>query len=199
MTMQTFRGSHHPFAGWVTEHGEPGPADAVVTDQPSDGAWAMTIWVLDDRLPKQATDKLTSQVHWNNAQSWKVLVPLTKGGRLIARDGNGISLSLVPGPQSPPRTPITASLNDASANLSERAVLDNNYRAAAARYPRVRDLFSYRLRASAAAIVIFLLQELLVALYRRVAGKHLAALRILTLLGWVGLSLFAVLFYLRAT
>lgn len=199
MTVQTFRGSHHPFAGWVTQHGEPRPADAVLTEQPSDGAWAITIWVLDDSLPKQTTDKLTSQVHWNNAQSWKVLVPLTKGGQLITRDGKGISLSLVPGPQSSPRTPITTSLNDASANLSERAVLDNNYRVAAARYPRVRDLFSYRLRASSAAIVIFLLQELVVALYRRVSGKHLTAFRILTLLGWVGLSLFAVLFYLRAS
>ena len=197
MTIQSFRGSRDPFAGWVAEDGEPRPTDAVVTDQPVEGAWALTIWVLEEGSPVKSLEQPPGPVQWNNGRSWKVLVPLAKGPQLISR--NGDTISVAPG-LSPAHPRIAATLDAPPAGVADqRAVLDANYQAAAIRYPRFRDLFRYRLRASVLGIVIFAFQELFLALYRRVGGKHLTAFGILALLGWVGLSVWVAIFYLGAS
>src|SRR5439155_23349831 len=47
MTVEAFRGSRTPFAGWTAPEGKPEPAGAVVTNQPADDAWAVTAWILN--------------------------------------------------------------------------------------------------------------------------------------------------------
>ncbi len=69
---------------------------------------------------------------------------------------------------------------------------------AAKKYPHFRDLFPYRWRATYLLLALLLFQELFVALYRRMQGKHSLGLRALNLLGWLGTGAWLFFFYLRA-
>ena len=122
-------------------------------------------------------------------------MPLKNGSKLISRQSETISIDET---SAVLHAPVTGVLAPQPANVpAQIAMLHANYQAAALRYPRFRDLFRYRVRASALGLMILVFQELTLALYRRMGGTHTIALRVLSLFGWLGLSAWVSLFYLR--
>jgi hypothetical protein len=196
MTLRSFRGSRDPFAGWVFADGKPQPTEAMVTEQSADGAWAVTIWVLDDDASLAGSSQERAHVvQWNDARSWKILLPLKIGSKRISRQGETISIGEA---SASTHRPISGVLEPQPANVAARiATLRANYQGAALRYPRYRDLLLYRLRASALGLLVLAFQELFLALYRRMGGTHAIALRVLSFFGWLGLSAWISFFYLR--
>lgn len=196
LTIRNFRGNRDPFAGWISEAGKPQPTEAVVTDQAAAGAWAVTIWVLDGDMPLVGSSQLQARVlQWNDARSWKILLPLKTGSKLISRQDETISIDEV---SAGTRGSIAGVLQAPAANVAAQiAMLRANYQAAALRYPRFRELFLYRLRASGLGLMILAFQELFLTLYRRSGGAHAIALRVLSLFGWLGLTTWVSLFYLH--
>jgi hypothetical protein len=197
LTIRNLRGNRDPFAGWAFAGGKPQPTEAVVTEQSAAGAWAVTIWVLDDNASLAGSSQSQDRVlQWNDARSWKILLPLKTGSKLISRQGETISIDET---FAATRRPIVGVLEAPPVNVAAQiAALHANYEVAALRYPRFRDLFLYRLRASALGLMILAFQELFLTLYRRMGGAYVTALRVLSLFGWLGLSTWVSFFYLRS-
>jgi hypothetical protein len=82
---------------------------------------------------------------------------------------------------------------------SEIESLNANFESEARRYPRFRDLYTYRVRASLLGVGLLLLQELFFGIYRYWGGKHLLVLRVLSLTGWVALCFWVRVFYLAVS
>jgi hypothetical protein len=199
LTIRNFWGSRDPFAGWISLDGRPTAANAVATSQPAEGAWAMTVWVLDKDFRVRATENTGATVEWNDVHSWKVHVPTETDVQLISRDGERITVDAISSHTSM-RLPVEGTLEPMPPAVeSQRAALLASYQAAAARYPRYRDLTTYRLRASVIGIALFVLQELFLAIYGRISRKYLITLRILALVGWVSLFVWVPFFYLRVS
>ena len=197
MTVKDLRGSRDPFAGWVSARGKPHPTGAVVTEQPAEGAWAVTIWVLDDGAGDDGvSEALPPKLEWDDAQNWRVLVSHKLGVEEVSRRGDELSVLQAQEGRYIRTTSVLS--KPPSVVSSQIATVRASFQAAAERYPRVRDLFPYRLRAAGAVLGFFALQELFFFVYLRVNGKHPIALRCLALLGWVGISVWVPLFYLRA-
>jgi len=196
MTIKNFWGSRDPFAGWITLDGRPMAANAISTGQPAEAAWAVTVWVLDKDSGAKGNESSAARVEWSNGRSWKILVPLEAGSQIISRDGERISVDGVPHDRST-HSPIVETLEPPLPRAaSQIAALRADYQVAAARYPRFRDLFLYRQRASLIGIALLFLQESFLAIYRRLGGTHLLALRTFALLAWAGLCVWVPLVYL---
>ncbi len=198
MSVEAFRGSRTPFAGWTVPEGKPEPAGAVVTNQPADDAWAVTAWILNGGT-KQAgmTTDPVRILQWKDAKNWKVYLPLDSGAQLVFRQGDTISVALqtlmthvkMQGVLQPPPA-------DAANQISQ---LRNNFKTAARRYPGTRDLFLYRVRATLLGVLILIFQEACLFFYRRAGGKHSLTLRGLTFGGWIALDIWVVFSYLSTS
>lgn len=200
LTIRNFRGSHDPFAGWITLDSRPTTANAILTEQPADGAWSSTVWVLDkDHESAEEKRNFTPKLERSSERMWKITVPLQSGAQIISRNGDAIS---VDGDSRNPvaRFSISGTLEPPPPNTApEIAALRAAYQSAAARYPGFKDLTLYRFRASGWGVVLFLVQELLLIVCRRLGGTCLATLRVLAILGWASLSIWVSIFYLRVS
>lgn len=198
MTIKTFRGSRTPFAGWTAPKAKPEPTGAVVTNQPADDAWAVTAWILDDGTKQvgMTTDPVRI-LQWNDARNWELYLPLDSGTRLVSRQGDTI---FVDPQKSKSHAKIQGVLQPPSAEVANQiSQLHESFETAAGRYPRTRDLFLYRIRASLLGVVILLLQEIYFFFCRRAGRNHSKALRELSLAGWIILAIWVVFFYLRTS
>lgn len=198
MSVKSFRGSRTPFAGWTAPGERPEQTSTVVTNQPADDAWEITAWILGDetRPSSKATDPVRI-LQWEDARSWKLYLPLDRGGQVISRRGDVI---LVEPQKSMAREKIEGVLQRPTAEVdSQIAQLHESFRMAAIRYPRMRDLFLYRVRASLLGLVILILQEVFLFFYRRTGWKHLTALRELSFIGWIALGIWVARFYLSTS
>jgi hypothetical protein len=198
MKIRSLRGSRDPFAGWVVSGGRPQATSAVVTEQPSEGAWALTVWEMDGAESRAERSHDAPRVlKWESARNWRILIPLGTGAQEISRQGEKISLE--PGAGTL-QTREEAVLTPLAAEVSNQiAIVHASFLEAAKRYPRFRDLFRFRLRASGLLLGLFAFQEVFVVVYGRTGGKHLATLRSLALLGWLVLCSWVLFSYLRAS
>ena len=195
LEIQSFRGSRQPFAGWNFFNGKAMASSAIATVQSGSGAWAATIWVLDKNLGVRERERASAAAEWRDASSWSIHVPLPSRTQLISRRGEKIS---VEGGSFSAHTAVVETLKPPPASAaSEIAALRANYDIAFARYPRFKDLFFYRLRASKVGLALIVLQELFLALYERLRSEHLLALRVLACLSWIALTIWVPFFYLR--
>jgi hypothetical protein len=197
MRTENIRGSRDPFAGWISLEGKPTVTNSIVTSQPAEGAWAVTVWAMDTHSDNRAEANSPPTVEWSNAREWSVRVPLKGGSELISREGDRISIE--------PATTTAGHSDTVSDTLSppptsaaiQIAALTASYESEAARYPHFRDLFVYRLRASRLAIAFLLLQGLFFAMLRYAGSMYLAPLRILALFGWLASCVWVRLLYLN--
>jgi len=64
-------------------------------------------------------------------------------------------------------------------------------------YPRFRELYRYRLRATYGLLLVLALQELFFFAYKRMGGGCLVALRFASILGWLGSGMWILSSYLN--
>jgi Heparinase II/III N-terminus/Heparinase II/III-like protein len=198
MTLETFRGSRTPFAGWTVPDEKPEPTGAVVTNQPADDAWGVTAWVLDDGTKKAGiTPDPIRILQWNDARNWRLYLPLDSGAQVVSRQGDTI---LVDPQKSKTPVKIQGVLQPPPAEVANQIFqLHESFRTAAVRYPRTRDLFLYRIRASLLGVVILIFQEAYLFFHRRAGRKHSMALRALTFVAWIVLGIWVGFFYLNSS
>ena len=195
LKVEMYRGSRSPFAGWTTSGGRPTPTNAIVTDEPADGAWAVTVWTLGGPL---RTDASSATMNWTNSRSWQVHVATEAGVDVVSRDGEKLSLDSA-STNGRARVTEEQELVPVSAEaLRQIQAIESSYRAVARQYPVFKDLERYRVRASAIGGLLFVLQELFLMICGRFSRRYLIAFRILALLAWAGLCFWVPLVYLRA-
>ena len=195
LKVEMYRGSRSPFAGWTTSGGRPTPTNAIVTDEPADGAWAVTVWTLGGAL---RTDASSATMNWTNSRSWQVHVATEAGVDVVSRDGEKLSLDSA-STNGRARVTEEQELVPVSAEAFRQIqAIESSYRAVARQYPVFKDLERYRVRASAIGGLLFVLQELFLMICGRFSRRYLIAFRILALLAWAGLCFWVPLVYLRA-
>jgi hypothetical protein len=195
MRTENIRGSPDPFAGWISLDGKPTVTNSIVTSEPAEGAWAVTIWVLDAQNVNKEVISTPAAVEWSNAREWRVRIPLKGGSQFVSRKGDRISTDLVAATSGHHSFGDTLHPPPASA-AREIARVDANYQSDAIRYPRFRDLYAYRIRASAVAMALLLLQGLFFAIFRYAGSRYLVHFRLLALVGWLCLCIGVRIYYL---
>lgn len=199
MSVQTVRGSRNPFAGWVSFEGRTTATNSILTTQPAEGAWAVTVWAFEAFTGEQSESRRLPTVEWSNVQGWTVRVPWQNGSRVVSRNGNRISVESAGG-ASGHHISFGDSLVPPSLDVAAQvAELHGDYESEALRYPRFKDLNIYRIRATALGVILLFLQTVLFAIYRSRGGKHLLNLRVLGLIGWICLCIWVRVFYLGLT
>jgi Heparinase II/III N-terminus/Heparinase II/III-like protein len=195
MAIRNLRGSRDPFAGWLALEGKPTPTNAIVTTQPTQEPWAATVWVLDGDSQAKPERNSAASVEWKSPQTWNVRVPMKNGSLLLTREGDRISAS--ENGASEAGAPILEALRPTGiGEAAEIESINANFEAEARKYPRFRELYEYRVRASVLGVALLLLQELFFGVCRRWRGKHLLILRAASLAGWVVLCFWVWVFYL---
>jgi hypothetical protein len=197
MSLRSFRGSRDPFAGWTTVMDVPQAADAIVTEQPSENAWAITVWVWDQEANQlRPSEELAPIVRWTSARDWNIALELKTGTEVISRKEELISVAQTL-PAKPSAIVKTLELERPSPEIaSQIAAIHEYYKLAADRYPRFKELFFYRKKASLLALAILFIQELFFIFYRRWGGTYVVVLRSIALGGWVALILWVPSSYL---
>ena len=197
---KSVRGNRHPFAGWITVEGKIQPTEALVMEETSDNAWAMAVWTWDrDTGPVASSNDAVQIAHWTDSRDWAVTVPNKAGSEMVSRRGDSISVAQTA------RSKQSATLQELELKPpgpevnTAIAAIHANYDAAAEKYPRIKELYSYRVKASRLCLAILLVQELFFLVFRRLEGRYVVTLRALALCAWVALAVWVPFFYLSTT
>jgi len=192
-TVRHVRGSLDPFAGWLVDPRTPTPSDAIVLDQPAGDSWSIAVWGLGADDATSATASREPAGVLRRDDDWRVALP---GGRLtLSRRGATLEVTGVDGPR-PSQSLALAVARDVDPDRGQiQAALDE----AAQKYPRFRELGSYRLRVTYALLLALAFQEIG---FGALAGIRSAAalrtpIRLATVALWLAGGAWLVLFYLR--
>jgi hypothetical protein len=198
MKVARYRGSHTPFAGWITSRGEPHPTNAILTEQPANDSWMFAIW----SLRKQAMNSTSAEVEpklleRKDDRSWRISIPSETGTQEIARSGETISI----------RATRSSAIQEMSGSLvpcppavaTQVAEIQSAYQKMAGHYPRFRELVQYRYRASLAIFCLFLLQAIKLLAWRRIMPRTALTTGLVAFLCWLALGVWLQLSYLRMT
>ncbi|MGB9466297.1 MAG: heparinase II/III family protein [Candidatus Acidiferrum sp.] len=196
--VERYRGSQKPFAGWIAGHDGPEPVDAFLTEQPTEGAFAFSIWRLDDQLGEttKQDSAIAPIVQRTGETSWSVR--LQSRSSIIAVIRKGDEISAIWGKSSSSASENLTLTHPAPQAAKQEALLESAYRTVAARYPRYRDLRAYRIRGTLILLILLLLQEFgLIALVSR-SYKIGVLARGLAVLSWIGVGVWFHWIYLAA-
>ncbi len=192
-SVKEFNGSETPFAGWEAVRGTPQPAPAIVVEQPANDSWSVLLWSTDNGgEPSPQWDAAPSMEHFSNARGWRIILPLRSGTLYVRRDGDSVSFGSMEGEKAQTLTLERAPDVAPAVSLVLRA-----HAYALQRYPKFRDLLPYRLRVTYLLILIFALQEIFFAVYRRLGTKGYASLRIASIVGWLAVGIWLSAVYFR--
>jgi hypothetical protein len=173
-----FRGSTQPFAGWQVEAGTGVPASALVIEQPASNSWAAMVWSWQRIGSPPGLGGRPQMTKWTDATNWEM--SLSDANRTtLRRRGNMLRL------QSAGRDDILLQLKSPPGVAPELAELDREFAAAASKYPPFFENKVRRFKVSCLLIGIFVLQEIMFFLYRRIGGVGVDTLRFLTLMVWI--------------
>lgn len=190
ITIQEFRGSVSPFAGWAVVNRIPTPAWSIVVTQPANDSWAATVWLLSKGTDPAGTP---SMVHWGNAEDWTLRVPLESGFVEISREGNGVLVSNDKHGGGGKVVRLSREVGHHPGFGQIRAA----YASMARKYPRFRVLLKFRAKITYLLLVIFLLQEIFFGVLGRFVRKYYVLMRIVNVSGWAVVGIWLFLTYFR--
>jgi hypothetical protein len=198
MKAARYKGSHTPFAGWITSSGEPYPTNAILTEQSVNDSWTFAIWSLREQaMNSTSTEAWPKLLERKNDRSWKIRIPSETGTQEIARSGETISI----------RATKSGAIQEMSGSLvpcppavvTQVETVHSGYQRMASRYPRFRDLTHYRYRASFVILCLFLLQAIVLLAWKRISPRIAFTIGIVVFLCWLALGAWLQLSYLRMT
>jgi heparinase II/III-like protein len=191
-SVKEFRGSPVPFAGWHVTRGIPTAAPAVVVEQPAKNSWTVVTWVLDDNaVDSRAKLGQPRVAYWNGPRDWKTKVPLEPDTLEVTRADDQIIVSDLPKRLAVETLPL-APAPDVN---SEFARIRDSFAAAEKKYPAYRNLHDRRVKVSWLLLIIFVGQEAFFLAVGRWRASYYPRLRLLNVLGWVGVGLWLVFFF----
>jgi hypothetical protein len=184
--VKTMRGSLRPFAGWEVVGSEPKPASALVIEQPAHNSWSAVVWSWDDGIaPPLQFERRPYMAAWNDAEHWKMALPIKSGLLEIHREDNKLSAYN----SSEAGNGTALHLTRAQDITREIWQLRNSYAMARDKYPQFRSNVASRLKITKFLVVFFVLQELLLFAYRRAVRQGYLIIRSCNMIGWVAVGI----------
>lgn len=194
MSLEKFRGSLAPLAGWHVVDGRPQPASAIAAHQPAGESWLFTVVAREDSLTKPVAAPALPRVSGAaGAEHWNLSIPGSFGGVEVVRGGAIIAVSRPGAPgrttdslalvSAPPPTPGADSVRVAFERLAEL-------------FPRFEDQLTRRTKVTWLLLVLLLAQEAVLLAVRRRIPSFGPYLRLLSVIAWVGVGLWLHLAFL---
>jgi hypothetical protein len=188
MSIQTYKGSHKPFAGWQMAGDKPfdaipTPASAIMVEQPASDSWVVMTWSLDDTGSRGKKLTAMPSMHaWNGPENWAITLHLDSGAMRLFREADKVFLD--EGRTRPLRSLTLA--RPVGIDQEITGIQDARQRAKG-EFPRptFQDAVDYRFKATYLVIALLTLQEVLFAGYKRFAFKGYTFLRAISPIVWV--------------
>jgi heparinase II/III-like protein len=191
-SVKEFKGSLVPFAGWNVTSSIPTAAPAVVVEQPAKDSWTVVTWLLDDNpVDSRARFSEPRVSYWNGPRDWKTKVPLPSETLEVTRANDQIVVSDLPKRVAVETLPLVPA-PDVSRDVTR---IRDSFVAAAKKYPAYRNLHDRRVKVSWLLLIIFVSQETFFLAVGRWRPSYYGRLRLLNVLGWVGVGLWLVLYF----
>jgi hypothetical protein len=187
------KGSLAPFAGWHVTNGIPTAAPAIVVEQPAKDSWTVVTWVLDDDQ-HSSTESPTSPrvISWNGPRNWKTEIPLPSVALEVKRADDRIVVSDLRKQVAVETLPLASAADVSHQRMRIRAALA----AAEKKYPAYINLHVRRVKVTWLLLIIFVSQEAFFLGVRRWRAHYYGRLRLLNVLGWIGVGLWLMLVFL---
>jgi hypothetical protein len=188
-----FRGSQVPFIGWQATNDGGRPTSALVIEQPANDSWTAFVWSLSDsRSGARHVIAQPSMRLWEGPEKWTMMLPTGAGFVRASRHADRISVR-----DYDAANDIQLTLTK-PAGLEQKALeLQNAHERALRKYPTFDDYMDYRPKATYVVLLVFVLQELFFAGYKRVAHKHYSLMRGLSIIAWLILGIWLVVIRTR--
>jgi Heparinase II/III N-terminus/Heparinase II/III-like protein len=184
--VKPMRGSLRPFAGWEVVGSRPQPAPAIVVEQPAHHSWSAVVWSLDDSVtPARHLERQPYMAAWKDAENWEIALPIKSGLLEIQREDN----TIVARDRSNVGSDISLELTKAQDLTQTISQIHNSYAIARDKYPQFRGNFPSRLKITKLLVVLFVIQEILLFMYRKVVRTGYLAIRLCNVIGWVAIGL----------
>lgn len=178
------RGSREPFAGWQMVE-TPQPTWAIIQEQPAASAWSMMAWSKPESASAAAAPTARPAIEWRGPDDWRLLLPLKRDTARISRAGDTLILS---SPTSAGQTRID--LPRPPGVDTAVAAIHAAYARVAAAHPRFQDELPYRTKVTYVLLVLLIIQEVVLAAWRRVRSRPDTWLRLAALAGWVAVGVY---------
>jgi len=188
--IRQYKGSFSPFAGWEIQK----PASAILVEQPANDSWAVAIWSLQESDKKSHKFSDTPFMkHWKNPENWQIELPFTSGSMNIRRKNDqvfvenyakGIGIRKELQMSEPPQ--ITDKLTE----------IHTAYEKAARKYPLKKYSMNRHLKATYFIIILFLVQEAFLLVYRKYRWKSYQILRGMSVFCWIAVGAWLFTVYL---
>ena len=190
-TVRQLHGSLDPFGGWQVIRWTPTPVDSLLIEQPAGDSWTITTWCLqDDAAAGRGCPARPISARFVRDDDWSVTVPRLPVPITLRRTGGVLEGDGLAG-SGPSRVALEAAPDVAGPRAAIRAALESAIR----HYPRFRELGYYRLRATYALLVAFVLQELTFAVVVP-RGTPRRVLRWASVVAWLGVGVWLTRVYL---
>jgi heparinase II/III-like protein len=191
-SVKEFKGSLVPFAGWHAPGDVPTAAPALVVEQPAKNSWTVVTWLLDDN-PVGTRARLSEPrvSYWNGPRDWKTRVPLPSETLEVTRAADQIVIADLAKGRAVETLPL-ARAPDVSRHV---ALIHDSFTAAAKKYPAYANLHDRRVKVSWLLLIIFVSQEAFFLAVQRWGSRYYQRLRLLNVVGWVGVGLWLVLYF----
>jgi hypothetical protein len=190
-TIEQFEGSLSPFAGWHVADGIPTPAPAIVIEQPGEQSWSIVVWLLDGAQADSTRSLITPQVgSWQGPEEWRVEFGRGSDRRDVGREHHRITVR-----DAGSRPIETLELTPAPDVTDHIRRIQAAFAKAQGAYPRFYDLMPRRAKLTVLLLIVFLSQEVLFSFVTRRHPEYYQSLRLLTLVGWVAVGGWLVLWF----
>jgi hypothetical protein len=190
--IREFRGSAQPFAGWQVVGSTGHPTSALMLEQSASDSWATAVWSLRNIESTNATfSRAPFMKSWSGPEHWELVLPTAKEELTVRRDSNRVSV------RSASRSVVQETLEPGPDVSAQTARNRAAYQVAAAKYPRFKDYVEYRSKVSYLVIALFLLQELLFFVIRRMPERLTMRVGALSVTAWTCLGIWLVTVFFR--
>jgi hypothetical protein len=149
--------------------------------------------LLDDKpLDSGATFSNPRVSSWNGPRDWKAEIPLSSDSLEVRREDDLIVVSDLRKQVAVARLPLVPA-PDVS---RQRTRIRDAFATAARKYPGYWDLHERRVKVSWLLLMVFVSQEAFFLAVRRWKGSYYGRLRVLNVVGWIGVGFWLVFFFL---
>ena len=192
-TVKEFEGSLSPFAGWHVVNGDPRPAPALVIEQPAGDSWSVVVWSFEaGQVDSTGPPRAPQALSWKGPDDWSVDLGAESAARTVGREQRRITLR-----DARNRVIEALELTPALEVSDQIAQIDAAFAKARRAYPRFDDLLGRRTKVTLLLLVVFLSQELFFAFIRRSHDNYGRSLRIVNLVGWIGVGCWLMFSFLK--
>jgi len=191
-TIQEYRGSYAPFAGWHVVHYAPEPATTIGVEQPAGESWLGVVLSLAETSTGFTEPPRLSA--GDGPEEWRLTLRSGAGFTELQRHGDRYSFTRRNGRSSVTDTLRLVAPPDPAPELQ---AIRTAFEATASVYPRFQEQGPRRLKVTYLLALLILGQELFLFVVRRTAPRSYVPLRVASVCCWVGVAVWLHYSFLR--